>query len=237
VIGASALDKHKKRFVLDVGARFVGIPRYDLDYTVVSSPLAKDMVNSPFLNYEGALRSVPKPGTAVLAGVHEPFFKRTVGKYCSHQNTPYRLQPAPQPAVLQHGKVIWFAHSIGAMYYLHGARLHRQLFLNALARVYTKPVLETSLLSAGRAVVTHQAEHRRYVVHLLYASPQQRGRCTVIEDLPILVDVPVKLRVPERILRVELPLHKQLLPMKRTVGQMGVIVPRVQCHEVVVFSY
>ena len=195
------------------------------------------MVAAPFLNYEPALRAKPAPKTTFLARLHEPYFERTVGHYFSHQNTPFKLTSAAHPAALQNGRVIWLAHPVGALYFHHGVRLHRQLFLNALDRIYQHPVLETRLMSAGRAVLTHKADQRRFVAHLLYASPQQRGRCTVIEDLPTLIDVPVALRVPQKIIQVDLPVHGTTLTMSRRARVVRVTVPRVHCHEVVVFNY
>jgi hypothetical protein len=123
------------------------------------------------------------------------------------------------------------------MYYEHGARLHRDLFLNALARLYSKPMVRTKLPSAGRVNLLHQPRHRRYVAHLLYGPPLQRGRCLVIEDLPKLSDVPLWLRVPHKIKRVRLPVPGKALSASRVGGAVRVTVPEVVGHQVVVFEY
>ena len=241
VIGGSALNAAGTSFVFDVGGTYEGEARYDCDYTIATKSVGTGVVSSPFLNYEGALRTSPKPGTTVLAHISEPYFSRTIGAYCSHQNTANRTELAEHPAItvrrLGKGSITWFAHAIGRMYFYHGARLHRQLFMNALRRVYRKPTVETSLLSGGRVTVVHQEDRRRYAVHLLYASPQQRGRCSVIEDLPVFTDVPVTLRVPQAVTSAVLPLSTTKLKLTRSEGEVRVTVPRVQCHEVVVFNY
>jgi hypothetical protein len=77
VLGESALDEVKSRFLLDVGATYVGPGEYDVDYTVVGDTLGQGMVSSPFLNYEPALRVRPDEGTQVLAAIREPYFSRT----------------------------------------------------------------------------------------------------------------------------------------------------------------
>ena len=50
-------------------------------------------------------------------------------------------------------------------------------------------------------------------------------------------DVAVRLRVPERITRVELPLERTRLTPRRVDGAVAITVPRLVCHQVVVFSY
>ena len=187
MLGESALDERKQRFLLDVGADYLGPANYDEDFTVAGEKLRRDLVASPFLNYEAALRSRPQAGAEVLATLHEPYFNRTYGQFCSHQNTPNRLETAPHPAALRKGRVVFLPHRLGKLYYEHGARVHRDLFANALALIYSRPMVQTSLPSAGRVSLMHQPQHRRYVAHLLYGAPLQRGRCLVIEDLPALV--------------------------------------------------
>ncbi|HAT10249.1 MAG TPA: hypothetical protein DCS97_06590 [Planctomycetes bacterium] len=241
VIGESALDAKRRRFLIDVGATYVGPGRFDCDYTVAGAALADGLPTSPFLNYDRALRCRPGRSAEVLAEIREPSFSRTVATYCSHQNTAYGEATAKHPAVISRklgkGSITWFAHPIGATYYYHGARVHRQLFVNAIRRVHTKPVLETALLSAGRANVVHQPQHRRYCVHLTYGSPQARGRTSVIEDLPTLTGIPVGLRVSERIRSVRLAVAGKTLAVKRSAGAVRVTVPSLNCHEVAVFSY
>ena len=176
VLGESALDGDKTKFLLDLGASYLGPAEYDVDYTVLGDELGQGRVSSPFLNYEAALRVQKQDGTEVLATIREPYFSRTYAQYCSHRNTPYRLGTATHPAVLQKGKVLFIPHRLGQLYYELGARLHRNLFSAALNRVYTKPVLECAMPSAGRVSLLYQPEQKRYVAHLLYGPPLQRGQ-------------------------------------------------------------
>ncbi len=103
------------------------------------------------------------------------------------------------PGVIRKGNVIFIAHELDKMYYDHGARLHRDMFNNALKLLRKKPMVETELTSAGRVSLLHQPRQNRYVVHLLYGPPITRGRCEVIEDLPVLYDVPVSVDLPETV--------------------------------------
>ena len=235
IVGESALDATGSRFILDTGATYVGPATRKVDYTVVGAELAEDVVASPFLNYAAALRA-QVTDAQVLAHIKEPYFDRTYGHYCSHQNTPYQTEDAPQPAAWRKGNVVTLAHRLGEIYYQHGARLHRQLFINALRLIYTSPVVTTQLPSAGRVNVVHQPDQKRYVVHLMYGPPLQRGRCMVIEDLPTLYDVPVKLAVPEKITRAYLAPSQVRLDLNNG-DAYAVTVPMLTGHQAVVFEY
>jgi len=237
VMGAGALDAAQGAFVLDVGARYIGPGQFDVDYTVVGDELAEGLVRSPFLNYASALRVEPQEGTLVLAALREPYFSRTYGHYCGHQNTPYQLENAPHPAAIRHGNVITLLHGLDELYYRHGAKVHRQLFINALRQLHTRPMIAVNLPSAGRVSLLAQPEQGRYVAHLLYAAPMQRGRCLVLEDLPTLRDVSVTVRLPQ------MPQQAYLVPVNTplpcTIGADGtatVTVPEFSCHCAVVFE-
>lgn len=236
VLGEGALDAQRTRFLLDTGARYEGPARCLIDYLVAGPALSKGLVASPFLDYEAGLRTAPE-GAEVLAAVREPYFDRTYGHYCSHANTPYRLEDTPHPGAWRKGGVLSFAHGLGRMYYQHGARLHRDLFLNGLRLLYRNPALKAAMPSAGRINLIKQAGKGRYVAHLLYAPPLQRGRCLVIEDIVPIGPVPLELRVPERVKRVSLPLEKKSLKPTRTGRALQVVVPEVRGHQIVVFEY
>lgn len=236
VLGEGALDAEKKKFLIDVGAEYIGPGQFDVDYTVVGKELGSELVKTPFLNYKPAHRVKPVKSAKVLATIREPYFSRTIEKYCSHQNTANRLEIAPHPAVIQFGKVTYFAHALGESYHHNAARVHRQLFINAVNRVHKKPISSVTLPSGGRYNFVHQPQHKRYVAHLLYGPPMIRGRVQVIEDLVPIADVPVTIRVPENVKKAWLPLSGKKLTIKKSAGALTVVVPRVQCHEVVVFE-
>lgn len=237
VLGESGLGCDGRHFVLDVGATYLGPARFDVDYTAVGDELSKNLVSSPFLNYEPALRVRPAGDAKVLAAIHEPYFSRTIARYCSHRNTPPEVGPAAHPAALSRGNIVFLPHRLGRMYYNHGARVHRDLFKNALRLASPRPTLHVRMPSAARVSVLRQADHRRYVVHLLYAPPLPRGGCQVIEDLVPVYDTPLEFRVPERITGASLLPGGQHLKMTESDGVVSVVVPKVECHQAVVFEY
>ncbi len=236
VLGAGALARDGSGFVLDVGADYVGPGRYDVDYTVVDPALGAGLTSSPVLNYHPTLRTRPHAGTQVLAYVHEPYFSRTYAHFCSHLNTPFRPERAEHPALLQKGRVIYSPSPLDLMYEARAARPHRDLFERALWRVYTAPMLQVALPSAGRVSLLYQDDPGRYVAHLLYATPHYRGGLELIEDLVPLYDVPVALRVPETVKRATLIPDGVELPMEQEGDAVRVTVPKFRMHCAVVFE-
>jgi len=223
--------------VIDIGATYAGAPSYDVDYTLVGNQLSEDLVQSPFLNYRPAVRIDPDPGTEVLANIREPYFSRTLSHYCSHANTPYRLEDAAHPSVIRHGNVIYMAHDLDRQYHEQGARVHRDLFYNALQELRTRPLVSVDMPSAGRINLLHQPEHHRYVVHVLYANPIQRGAVSVIEDLVPLHDTRVEMDLEEEIQKAYLIPSGEVLAMVPNGDKIELIIPEFTCHTALVLEY
>ena len=237
VMGEGALNKERDGLLLDIGANYLGEAKFDIDYLVVGQKVADGLVKSPFLNYEAAICIQPDTDTEILATIREPYFSRTYGKFTSHQNTPYRLEDAAHPGVIRKGNIIFIAQELDKMYYDHGARLHRDLYINVLKLLHTRPMVETQLPSAGRVSLLHQPEQNRYIAHLLYGPPIQRGRCEVVEDLPTLYDVPVTADLPHEIKHCFLIPQNAELAITERAGKISVTVPQFSCHAAVVFDY
>ena len=101
---------------------------------------------------------------------------------------------------------------MGEIYKGYGSVYHRRYFINALRRLYGAQAFEVKMPSAGRAAMRYQAEEGRYCLSLLYASPITRGAVEVIEDMPPLYNVPVKIHVPEKITRVVTAVSGEEIP-------------------------
>jgi hypothetical protein len=237
VFGNGALDKDGKQFVLNIGADYLRPSPYQFDFTVVKPELGKEVVSTPFLNYEGATR-VKLTSGKMLAAVREPYFNRTYEKYSGHRATPYQLEDSQYPAVVQNGNVIWFAHKLDQMYYTSAVRLHRQLVENAIDLLYEKPLLAVkNLPSCGRVSFLKQEKDKRYVAHLLYAPALQRGEVMVIEDLLPVPGVEIEVNVPEKVKKVyQIPDGKKL-DFKRKDNKLIVKVPTFTMHTGIVLEY
>ena len=251
VLGRGALTSGGSAVRLPLGAELSGEPPFDVDYTLIDprhlslpgSRPADKLPQTPFLNYSSALRFSLTGQAQELASLQDPWFSRTYGHYCGHQNTPNRPESVG-PAAWQTGNLIVLGHDLDRLYYVHGAKVHRDLLRAALLRLPLNPMLEAALPSAGRVSLLHQKDERRYVAHLLYGSPIERGRCVVIEDLPELHNVAVTMRLPIEPagLRLEpagtsLEFEGSWTNGTRRLYELRTTVPSFSCHVALVADY
>ena len=83
----------------------------------------------------------------------------------------------------------------------------------------------------------HQVDAKRYVVHLLFASPIQRGNCEVVEDLVSLHNVPVWVDLPVHVKSAILIPEMEELVLEESSYGVQVSVPEFCCHCAIVFYY
>ncbi len=237
VMSKGAFETEGNTFQLDLGIEYIGEARYDKDYLYVENPKSTDLVDSPFLNYTPGIRVKPLEGSKVIATVREPYFSRTWEHFTSHANTPYQLQNAPHPGVVKTGNVVYIAHELDKMYFGHGARVHRELFMEAFNSLDIEPMVKVKLPSLGRINLLHQPEHKRYVLHLLYAAPIQRGSVRVIEDLVPLHDTPIKLDLNKNIKKIYTVPNMEELDYSLDSGKVVLTVPKFTGHIALAVEY
>ena len=235
VFGEGAFRNGKA--IADIGARYVGTARYDVDYTLAGESVAHGLPRSPFLNYAPAIRVQPDKDTQILARIREPYFSRTLEHFSSHKNTPFVLEDSEHPAVIKAGNVIFFAHDLDRQYRETGARVHRVLFYNAFDLLRTRAFLRADMQSLGRINLLQQPAKNRYVAHLLYASPIQRGSVRVIEDFMPVLDTRVILSVPEVIKQAYLIPSGKRVQLDKDGSSVNLTIPEFTMHTGIVFEY
>ena len=98
-------------------------------------------------------------------------------------------------------------------------------------------MVTAGLPSSGRLNLLHFPEKNRYVVHLLYGPPIQRGIARVIEDLVPLYNVEVSLDVDVPVRKAYMIPEGQELKIDRQASGLSVVVPEFSCHTAIVFEY
>ena len=237
VMGKGAFDGEKQEFQLDLGVKYLGEANYDNDYLFVRNPTSEDLVSSPFLNYEPGVRVRATGDNKVIATIREPYFSRTWQHFTSHANTPYRQEDAGHPGIVKHGNNVYIAHALDKMYFDHGARVHREVFMEAFRSLEVEPMVTADLPSLGRLNLLHQPDQQRYVVHLLYAGPIQRGSVSVIEDLVPLYNIPIVLDLGREVKSIYTVPDMKTLDYEKNGDKINLVVPEFTGHTGIVIEY
>ena len=237
VIGKGALNNKKDKFIFDLGAKYIGPSDFDMDYVQVRKELSNNLVSSPFITYLPGIKSEAVGDSNILADIKVPYFSRTLEKYNGHLYAPNKLDKENYPAVLQYNNTVFFAHDLDRIYAENGSKVHRQLFGNTIRHLHKNLLIETKgLPSSGRITLLHQENKNRYVVHLLYAPPLQRGRCLIIEDVPTIHGVELNINLNKKIKKAFfVNLEKEI---KLEDGKsIQIKVDKFQIHEALVLEY
>lgn len=235
MLGGSGLKENGEGFAFDVPFAYQGKSSMDVDYFQLAKDTEENIVTSPILCYTSA-HKIEGEGE-VLAKVKEPMFKRTYGKYCSHCNTPYSDEYAGYPAALRCGNVLYVAHELAAMYADYGVTYHRRYFKWLLESLYQAGCVKVDMPAQSRIHFVKREQQNQYVLHLMYASPVQRGCTAVLEDFPVLRDVKVTVRVPETVNKIRLMPQNTELAFEVTEGECRFTVPEVTGHQMVVAEF
>ena len=237
VVGKGALDSKEENFIFDIGAKYIGPSDFDMDYIQVGNDLSSNLVSSPFITYNPAIKSEVNKDSKILADIKVPYFSRTLEKYNGHLYAPNKLKKEEYPAVLHYKNIIFFAHDIDRIYAENGSKVHRQLFGNAIRYLHKNIMIKSKgLPSAGRITLLHQKNKNRFTIHLLYAPPLERGRCLVIEDLPEIHNVELSINLNKRIKKAYfLNLDKNILIDENK--KINVTVDKFRMHEALVLEY
>jgi hypothetical protein len=230
----SGLNWKKDSFAIDCGLEYTGNSSNDVEYIEAHQLSEYGLVKSPFLVYESGITSRVMDAK-ILANTWSPEFNRTVGKFCGHRNTPYdRL--SEHPSVVKKHNIIHIAQPLFRVYEKMGMQLHRDLFHACMQLVYTDPLLEVDLKSAGRASLMGTTKNDRMVLHLLYASPITRGEIEVIEDIVPLYDIRVSLRMDESPNRVTYVPENKSIEFKYELGRLNFVVDKLEMHSMIEIS-
>jgi hypothetical protein len=232
----SGLTEDGQTYALEeFGVEACGPAEYAPDFIAPRAALAEGVPSTQHVLYERGLNLRPTATAEVLADLWHPYFERTWQHFCSHRHTP-AAGPSEWPGVVQHGRVITFAHPVFGMYTRDGARVCRQLVLNAVARLLPRPLLRTDAPTTARLTLARQPAENRRVLHVLHYLPQRRHTgFDTLEDVIPLPNVTVGVRgdVPKT---AYLAPSREALAVTAADGYAQVTIPVVRGHAMVVFE-
>ena len=232
---ASGLSGTKDgKFVFDLGAKMIG--KDEFNPTFMQSRIKLNNVNGvSAAMYEGAY-SVEATGE-ILADKYEPYFNRSVFKFCSHLYTPH--DPNNKTAGVTEGADgIYVAWNVFTDFARHGAIWMKELVVALLDRLLgNDKTLTTTLPSNGVITLQDQKGENRLVTHLLYVAPVLRGSVQVIEDIVPIYNVKVAIKTDKKIKKVYLAPTCEEIKFTQNGDTLEYVVPEVNCNAVVVAEY
>ena len=249
--GTSGMASDRDEFLFDIGAEFSGASPYLPDYVEAAPKFAPEFVGTPFVMYGRSQRIKVRNGES-LGKVFDPYFNRTYEHFCSHQHTPYRMEPSGYDAGVCGRSILYFAHPVFTIYRGWGAVAVREYIGRAIRRFLGGEIqLEVSLPSQGRATLMRQKEENRYVLHLLYANTILRGGevklsggnlsatrpIEVIEELNPCPPAKVSLKLDETPRSVKFVPEGHEVPFTCRDGRVEFEVPAFTCHRMVEIAY
>ena len=204
-----------------------------VDYILPEGPIGEGLSPTEYVMYMRGVQVAPRSGTQVLADGILPYFDRTYEHFCSHRQTPSSGRVGP-PAIVQNGRVIYFAHPIFSQYERNAPRWCKTLFLNAVNVLLPEPLIRHDGPSTLQVTVNEQAAKARWVVHLLHYVPERRGQdIDVIEDVIPLHDVGLSVRVPGMVDNVMCVPEQELLPFQQNDGRVDFVLPKLTGHQMI----
>ena len=216
-----------------IGIDYIGHSEYDMDYILA----LRGMINleSPLLAYSSAHIVSAREDYQWLAEVYEPYFSRTYEKYCSHRNTPNKTEKAAYPAAVTNGRVAYIAHNLPQIYYDYGCSYHREYFMGVLKTLMPIDVCEVKgLMSCGRIRLTENQDD--YALHLFYAAPINRGEACIIEDIPEIYNIKVKLHIENTISNVVKIPQNETIPFALENGVVEFTVDNIKNHQLIILK-
>jgi len=233
--GFSGLNSEGSDFVLDLGVKSIGLNPYKPDYFKPLFAL-ENLYDSSFVFYSDGQKVELTDGTE-LARREEPYFNRSVFAFCSHQHTP-NSNKYGGPGMVESKIGIYIPWKIFEDYATKGSLILKEVVLYALSRLIPKKSLVTNLPAQGVTTLMEQKSEKRYINHLLYASPVRRGvKIEVIEDIIPIYNVEVTLSLKNNVKNVYLAPQMEALTFEQIDDKIRYVVPKLECHQMVVIDY
>ena len=243
--GASLLNEKRTAFAVNAGLKLSQRSPFDTGYLVPTDQTPGISIRSGLVIHGGSWDATPQKGTKILAGKADPYFDRSWKAFCSHQFTP-DAGLSKFPAITATKQVAWFAHDIFARYRHYGQPLYRDYFEAALRHLLPGGLpVESNLPSGGRVGLMEQSAERRYLLHLLFATPSSRGgspnawvtKMEIIEELIPLHNIACRVNLPRKIKTATLVPEGTPIAFKQDQSGVSLVLEKLEGHQMIEFAY
>ncbi|MCL2708725.1 MAG: beta-galactosidase trimerization domain-containing protein [Defluviitaleaceae bacterium] len=179
VTGRSGVSDGK--FVIEnAPAKYVGPSEYKMRYLrFTENALFAEWPEFDHILYERGERAEAADGAEVLAKIVLPYFDRNHEQFCSHRQTPPRLETSCSDAITANGDCVYIASPLFADYALNGYSAHREIIAACIKKLYGRLPLESNLPHLSE--VTLRQNDAGLLVHSLSYSITRR--CKLLDTI------------------------------------------------------
>ncbi len=239
VSGESGMGVEGYDFVInDMPVVVKGPSPFSPDYLVVEDAISDGVLKTEHVMYDRGMELELAPGAKSLADVWKPYFERSYKHFCSHFHTPVE-GPAGYPGIVMNGNIVYIGYPIFGMYKRHGARVYRDMVINALKLLLPdeKKLIVTNAPTTADITLNYQAEHDRYVLHILHYIPERRYNATdTIEDIIPLHNISLELKLPKEYTNASIVPDDRGIVSAVSGNKLSINVPEVNGHCMIAIS-
>jgi hypothetical protein len=229
----AGLNPEGTAFALPLGVRFAGGAPFTPMFVKPQKSLGAGLPLTEHVMYETGTAVEAERSSEVLADNMAPYFNRTWEHFCSHQHAPSSCQ-ACGPAIVQTGKVIYFAQPIFTQYQKNAPRWCRALVKAALARLLPEPVLRAKAPPTMIATVTRQSGDKRHLVHLIHYLPvRTSAEMDIVDEVIPVHGVELSLRADQPVKSVCCVPEGTMLPFTQAGGRVAFTLPTLNGYQII----
>jgi hypothetical protein len=249
--GTSGLELSSNTFAFDIGAQDCGESDFAPDYVRPIEALQPAYINSPMVMYAPSRKIQVTTGQS-LGEIYHPYFNRSFAQFNSHQHAPAQPRPSGFDSGVIKGDILYLAHPVFTNYFAYGAAPCREYITRAINQLLGREIsLQSNLPSIARTTLMEQKKEQRYVLHLLYGPtvtvggasdnlsktiPFKSKEMQIIEDLPSLPNLTIRLKVPRPVRRVMLEPQGREIPFTAKDDRVELTIDSFSCHQMIVLS-
>jgi len=235
ILSMGTILTEENKFVFDLGAEY--IEKWELNPTYIKADFPmKNLYDSSYVIYSPAHKI--KCTGEEWCKLDTLYFNRTHEHFCSHQHAPNTFT-YPSSGITEGKDGVYIAWNLFEEYGKVGSLIAKEAIIYVLDRMLgDKKIFSSNLPSGAKATLMHQRDERRYINHIVYASPVKRGSgVEVVEDIVPLYDTEVNIRINKNVKNVYLAPEKINLGFVQNGNLLTYKVPKVDCHQMVIIDY
>lgn len=177
------------------------------------------------------------------------YFNRSYRHFCSHDYAPFDHERSRvAPAALVHGASVLFAFPVFRAFREAGTPQLKSFVHGVINRLLPSPKVRVSGPSNLFSALNWQDEEARFVLHLIYGVPEQRGWSIVngnfadgapielIEDIPVLAELDVSVQLMKAPRRLFDAITGQEIGFSYSHGELTFQIERLHIHAAIVIE-